>query len=96
MKSHISAANTPTRIEVPIGQSINTVANESKPHLKRGRPIGVKDKIPRKRKVQKKQVVAYKEVILRKQVIEIIDISKTYEQKSLENKPPKELSPKDD
>ena len=39
MKSHIPAAGTPTRIKVPVGQSINTIANESKPHLKRGRPI---------------------------------------------------------
>ena len=54
MKSHILVANTPARIEVPIGQSVNTAANESKPHLKRGRPIGVKDKIPLKRKVQEK------------------------------------------
>ena len=49
VKSHIPAANTPTRIEVPIGQSINTTTNESKPRLKHGRPIGSKDKIPRKR-----------------------------------------------
>ncbi|XP_023895540.1 uncharacterized protein LOC112007428 [Quercus suber] len=48
VKSHIPAANTPARIEVPVGQSVNTLANESKPHLKRGRPIGVKDKILRK------------------------------------------------
>ena len=54
MKSHILVANTPARIEVPIGQSVNTAANESKPHLKRGSPIGVKDKIPLKRKVQEK------------------------------------------
>ena len=66
VKSHIPAANTPAQIEVTIGQSVNTAANESKPHLKRGRPIGVKDKIPRKRKVQEKQVAAYKEAIPRK------------------------------
>ena len=68
VKSHISAANTPAWIEVPVGQSVNTAANESKPHLKRGRPISVKDKIPRKRKVQEKQVAAHKEAISRKQV----------------------------
>ena len=66
VKSHIPVANTPARIEVPVGQLVNTAANESKPHLKRGRPIGVKDKIPRKRKVQEKQVAAYKEAIPRK------------------------------
>ena len=96
MKSHIPVANTPARIEVPVGQLVNTAANESKPHLKQGRPISVKDKIPRKRKVQKKQVVAYKEAIPRKQVTEIIDLSKTYEQKSPENKPLEELSPEED
>ena len=45
VKSHISAANTLAQIEVPIGQSVNIAANELKPHMKRGRPIGVKDKI---------------------------------------------------
>ena len=96
MKSHILVANTPARIEVPVEQSVNIAANESKPHQKQGRPIGVKDKIPWKRKVQEKQVATYKEAIPRKQVTEIIDLSKTYEQKSPENKHPKELSPEED
>ena len=47
MKFHILAANTPARIEVPVGKSINTTANESKPHLKCGRLVGDKDKTPR-------------------------------------------------
>ncbi|XP_019264929.1 PREDICTED: uncharacterized protein LOC109242531 [Nicotiana attenuata] len=47
-KSHIPAANAPIRIDVPVGQSINL--NESNLRLKRGRPIGSKDKNPRKRK----------------------------------------------
>ena len=96
VKSHIPTANTPTLIKVPIGQSINTIANESKPHLKHGRPVGVKDKIHQKRKVQEKQVVAYKEAIPMKQVTEIINPSKIYEQKSLQNEPPDELSPEED
>ena len=58
MKSNISSANPLARIEVSIGQSVNTIANESKPHLKHGRHIGVKNKIPRKRKVQEKQVAS--------------------------------------
>ena len=66
VKSHISAANTPARIEVPVGQLVSTVVNESKPHLKHGRPIGVKYKIPVKRKVQEKQVATYKEAIPKK------------------------------
>ena len=64
--SHIPATNTLAWIEVPVGKSINTAANESKPHLKCGRHIGVKDKIPRKGKVQEKQVATYKEAISRK------------------------------
>ena len=66
VKSDIPAANTPTRIKVPVGQSVNIAANESKPHLKHGRPIGVKYKIPVKRKVQEKQVATYKEAIPKK------------------------------
>ena len=58
MKSHIPTANTSAQIEVLVEQLVNTTANESKPHLKHGRPVGVKDKIPRKRKVQEKQVAA--------------------------------------
>ena len=96
VKSHILAANTLARIEVPVGQSVNTAANELKPHLKRGRLVDVKDKILRKRKVQEKQVAAHKEAIPKKQVTEIIDLSKIYEQKSLENKPLEELSPEED
>ena len=96
MKSHIPTTNTPARIEVPTRQSVNIATNESKPHLKSGRPINVKDKIPQKRKVQEKQVVAYKEAIPRKNVTEIIDLSKTYEQKSPKNKPLKELSFEED
>ena len=64
--------------------------------MKHGRPVGVKDKIPRKRKVQEKQVVAHKETIPRKQITKIIDLSKNYEQKSPKNKPLEELSPEED
>jgi 5'(3')-deoxyribonucleotidase len=46
VKSHIPTDNNPARIEVPEGQLINIAANESKTHLKRGRPIDAKDKIP--------------------------------------------------
>ena len=46
-RSHVPATNAPIKIDVPVGQSI---ANESKARLKRGRPIGSKDKNPRKRK----------------------------------------------
>ena len=46
-KFHIPAANTPIRIDVPVGQHV--IANESSARQKRGRPIGFKDKNPRKR-----------------------------------------------
>ncbi|XP_016567265.1 sugar transport protein 13-like [Capsicum annuum] len=47
-KSYIPALHVPIRVDVPIGQVVN--ANESKPLLKRGRPIGSKDKNLRKKK----------------------------------------------
>lgn len=47
-KSHIPAVNAPIKLDVPKGD--NLVANESNARLKRGRPIGSKDKNPRKRK----------------------------------------------
>ncbi|KAJ9561483.1 hypothetical protein OSB04_006643 [Centaurea solstitialis] len=45
-KSYIPAVNAPIRIEVP---KEHISANDSKPQLKRGRPIGSKDKNPRKK-----------------------------------------------
>ena len=51
---YIPSTNTPTLIKVPVGQSVNTATNESKPHLKRRRPISVKDKTPWKNKKNKK------------------------------------------
>ena len=49
-KSHMPVVNAPTHIHVPEWQLENVIANESKTHLKRGRPIGSNDLIPRKRK----------------------------------------------
>ena len=49
-KSHIPAANTPARIDVPVGQ----LTNESKICLKRGRLVGSKDVTHRKRRTQEK------------------------------------------
>ena len=46
--SHIPACNAPVRLDVQDGQC--QVATESKQRLKRGRPIGSKDKQPRKSK----------------------------------------------
>ena len=47
-KSHIPAENVPIRIDVPKGPSTSVIANESKTHLKRGRPLRSKDQNPRK------------------------------------------------
>ena len=47
-KSHIPTVNAPARIEVPKGHK----ANESKTHLKSGRPIGSKDITPQTRRTQ--------------------------------------------
>uniref|UniRef100_A0A0D3AG86 Uncharacterized protein n=1 Tax=Brassica oleracea var. oleracea TaxID=109376 RepID=A0A0D3AG86_BRAOL len=47
-KSYIPACNAPIRIDVQKGQG--QVATESNQHLKRGRPIGSKDKQLRKSK----------------------------------------------
>ena len=50
MKSHILAANVPTRIDVPIGQN-NVAANDlSVARLKRGRPSDSKGSVLRKKK----------------------------------------------
>jgi hypothetical protein len=89
VKSHITAANTPVKIEVPVGQSINIAANESKARLKRGRPIGAKDKIPRKRKAQENEISAPEEALPTKQATKI-DPSKLSVQNSPGNKSPEE------
>ncbi|XP_049394642.1 uncharacterized protein LOC125858916 [Solanum stenotomum] len=47
-KLYIPVANIQVRVDVPIGQNVK--ANEFGPRLKRGRPIGSKDKNLRKRK----------------------------------------------
>ncbi|GJX64490.1 putative RNA-directed DNA polymerase [Tanacetum coccineum] len=49
-KSYIPAVNAPARVEIPNIKSDDKVTQESKARLKRGRPVGFKDKNPRKRK----------------------------------------------
>ena len=44
-KSHVPAANTPTRIDVLEGK----LANESQKHLNHGRPFDSKDTTPKRR-----------------------------------------------
>ena len=48
-KSHVPAVNAPTHIDVSEGQLENAIVNEFKTRLKRGRPIGSKDLILRKK-----------------------------------------------
>ena len=52
-KSHIPATNAPIRIDIPGGHS--NMTNESQTRLKRGRPVGSKDKNPQMRKREKKE-----------------------------------------
>ena len=49
-KSYIPAANAPARIEIPEIKSEDKETHESKTRQKRGRPVGFKDKNPRKKK----------------------------------------------
>ncbi|KAL8108561.1 hypothetical protein AgCh_024871 [Apium graveolens] len=54
-KSHIPAINVPCKIIIPEEDNKIMLATESKARQKRGRPIGSKDKTPRKtRKLDKK------------------------------------------
>ncbi|BBG98890.1 Disease resistance protein CC-NBS-LRR class family [Prunus dulcis] len=53
-KSHIPAANAPARIDVHDGQSNVPANGSSAARLKRGRPLGSKDSVPRKRKLMDK------------------------------------------
>ena len=55
-KSYIPTANTPVRINIPIGKAAIVAANESSmTRMKRGRPLGSKYLIPRKRKIKGQQ-----------------------------------------
>jgi len=99
IKSHILAANIPAKIEVPVGQLINTATNESKARLKRGRPIGAKDKILRKRKAQGNEIGAPEEALPTKQATEIdpskLSVQNSPGKKSPEEEPLEEESPEE-
>ncbi|XP_058733845.1 uncharacterized protein LOC131605515 [Vicia villosa] len=69
-KSYIPAANAPIKTDIPVGQS-----NESQPRLKRGRPIGSKDKNPRTRKGAKNKDGPSEDIENLKESSDIIDIS---------------------
>jgi hypothetical protein len=99
VKSHIPAANTSAKIEVPVGQLINTAANESKARLKHGRSIGAKDKIPRKIKSQGNEISTPEEALPTKQATKIdpskLSVQNSPGNKSLEEEPLEEKSPKE-
>jgi hypothetical protein len=61
-KSYIPDANAPKKINVQEGQP--STANESKTTIKRGRPLGSKDKNPRKQKGAKNQDGQIEEIII--------------------------------
>jgi hypothetical protein len=76
VKSHILATNAPSRIEIPEGKKNNNIiANEFIPRLKRGRPIGPKDKNPRKQKLQQIDDGTPEDFLSIKQVINIMSKS---------------------
>lgn len=84
-KSHVPAANASIRIDVPEGQS--NIANESKPPLKRGRPIGSKDKNPRKRKGVKNQDDQIEDLVTPKESLDMTNtiVKETQVPESSEN-----------
>ncbi|KAM2860296.1 hypothetical protein COP2_025608 [Malus domestica] len=51
-KSHIPAANSPARIDIPVRQNKVAANDSSSARLKRGRPPGSKDSAPRNRKMR--------------------------------------------
>ncbi|GJZ86555.1 disease resistance CC-NBS-LRR class family protein [Tanacetum coccineum] len=62
-KSYIPAVNAPTRVEIPDVKSDDKVTQESKAPLKRGRPVGSKDKNPRKRKATENAII-HEDIVL--------------------------------
>ncbi|KAK2436707.1 putative mitochondrial protein [Trifolium repens] len=90
-KSYIPAANAPIKIDIPVGKSI--IANESQPRLKRGRPVGSKDKNPRIRKGAKNKDDPSEDIETQKESSDIIDISVPEETDQVpENHENKEIS----
>ncbi|XP_070033032.1 uncharacterized protein [Nicotiana tomentosiformis] len=89
-KSHIPAANAPIRVDIPVGQLIK--ANNFKPRLKRGRPIGSKDKNPRKRKGANDQSDHNTEVVTQEEHKDIANDKTSREVQVPENDKNEEIS----
>ena len=82
-KFYISAANTPVRINTPIGKTVIMAANESSmTRLKHGRPLGSKDLIPQKRKLKEQQYPNLEENSTPKEAIPTISKIITPEEES--------------
>ncbi|GJZ94421.1 hypothetical protein Tco_0666624 [Tanacetum coccineum] len=62
-KSYIPAVNALVRVEIPDVKSNDKVTQESKACLKCGRPVGSKDKNPRKRKATKNAII-HEDIVL--------------------------------
>ena len=69
-KSHIPAVNVPSKIKFSDEENKSILANESKAHQKRGRPIGSKDRTPRKIRKLDKEAGTSNDIISKK--IELI------------------------
>ena len=77
MKSHIPAVNAPARIAVPEGQA---KMDENPPQLKRFKPIGSKDTVPRKRKGKNQESTPEEPgVVLTSKEINALEEAKTHE-----------------
>ncbi|GJY22069.1 hypothetical protein Tco_1399135 [Tanacetum coccineum] len=64
-KSYIPAVNAPARVEMPYLKSDDKVNQESKALLKCGRPVGSKDKNPRKGKATENTTI-HEDIVLKR------------------------------
>ncbi|XP_070035716.1 uncharacterized protein [Nicotiana tomentosiformis] len=89
-KSHIPTLNAPTLVDIPAGQSLKV--NESEPRLKRDRPIGSKNKNPRRRKGENDQSDHNTEVVAQEEHIDITNDKTSKEVHEPENNENEEIS----
>ena len=76
-KSHIPAVNAPARIAIPEGQA---KMDENPPQLKRGRPIGSKDTVPRKQRGKNQESTSEEHgVVLTSKELNALEEAQTHE-----------------
>ncbi|GJW40115.1 hypothetical protein Tco_0065960 [Tanacetum coccineum] len=85
IKSHIPNANALARVKIPNKQAGDNIAQESQNHLKRGRPIGSKDKNPRKRKGTEKNSDHEEHVLNETQDMKILSEEEMNDMKEMSN-----------